>query len=57
MIKDCLKCRKEFDSEGPWNRICPQCIRVNDKMPRIFTMMPISSDDLRRQSLEPISLI
>jgi len=23
--RSCLVCDEQFDSEGPWNRICPRC--------------------------------
>ena len=23
--RTCLRCDKEFDSEGPWNRLCGKC--------------------------------
>lgn len=27
--KECLKCGKEFNSTGKWNRICNKCNREN----------------------------
>jgi len=29
MVRVCLKCRKEFDSKGPANRLCANCNRDN----------------------------
>ena len=29
----CLVCGEEFPSEGPWNRICPDCDKGRDSMP------------------------
>lgn len=31
-LRICLKCNKSFDSKGPWNRICYECTRKNDKI-------------------------
>ncbi|TCS62562.1 hypothetical protein [Varunaivibrio sulfuroxidans] len=28
-LRTCLKCRKAFAADGPFNRICPPCARVN----------------------------
>lgn len=30
--RNCLKCGKAFDSEGPWNRICSPCGAANDRL-------------------------
>jgi len=30
--RTCLKCNQLFDSEGPGNRICPSCRRINDRL-------------------------
>ena len=30
--RNCLKCGKAFDSEGPWNRICSPCGEANDRL-------------------------
>ena len=27
--RECLRCQKEFNSEGKWNRICPECGVLN----------------------------
>ncbi len=29
-LRACLSCARSFLSEGPWNRICPQCAERND---------------------------
>jgi hypothetical protein len=28
-VRTCLSCNKRFLSEGPWNRICPNCSERN----------------------------
>lgn len=33
-IRSCLRCDKEFKSEGPSNRICPHCSMVNASVGR-----------------------
>ena len=33
--RTCLKCSRLFDSEGPSNRICPRCQKINDRLPRL----------------------
>lgn len=30
--RTCLKCGKLFDSQGPANRICPRCQKINTKV-------------------------
>jgi hypothetical protein len=30
--RTCLKCNHLFDSEGPGNRICPACRRINNRL-------------------------
>ena len=30
--RTCLKCNRPFDSEGPSNRICPSCRKINDRL-------------------------
>lgn len=37
--KRCLKCRIEFDSFGPGNRICPRCAGINRDALRIHGRM------------------
>ena len=37
--KRCLKCRVEFDSFGPGNRICPRCAAINRDTLRICGRM------------------
>lgn len=32
--RTCLKCNRLFNSEGPANRICPRCQKINDRLPR-----------------------
>ena len=27
--RSCLQCGNEFESQGPWNRICPRCVPGN----------------------------
>ncbi len=29
--KKCLKCDKEFNSDGAFNRLCPTCRKVNSR--------------------------
>lgn len=29
--RECLKCRKDFCSTGPGNRICPRCSHINSQ--------------------------
>jgi len=31
-MRKCLKCDKDFDSKGSYNRICPTCSEVNAKV-------------------------
>ncbi len=33
-LRTCLKCNRQFDSEGPGNRICERCRRINARLPR-----------------------
>ena len=32
--RTCLKCSRLFNSAGPGNRICRNCQRINDRLPR-----------------------
>ncbi len=41
--RNCLKCGQSFLSEGPANRICRRCRRINDRLP------PMSEAQLQRQ--------
>lgn len=29
-LRTCLRCSLNFDSEGAWNRICPECAEENN---------------------------
>jgi len=30
--RECLKCGREFNSKGCWNRLCPNCNVTNQKI-------------------------
>ena len=36
----CLKCRRRFQSEGNWNRLCPKCNRDNVGIRELTTTPP-----------------
>lgn len=41
----CLRCSERFQSEGPWNRICPLCRAVNAHVPKVLELkLPLILD-------------
>ena len=43
-MKTCLKCRKQFESEGKFNRLCWKCNHTNDNLLNIVGDAPPSRD-------------
>jgi len=40
----CLSCSRGFKSEGPWNRCCPKCARLNEGVGAGHTAHGLRSD-------------
>jgi phage FluMu protein Com len=54
--RTCLKCNKLFNSEGPANRICPRCQRINSQLPRFTEAQLQQQRGVKRHNGELIEL-
>ena len=49
-IRTCLKCRKGFISEGPWNRLCSHCSAQNQGLVSVKSFVHLDDRELENES-------